>query len=110
MSTEIKNAVSMANYFTCTLGEAAEINSRKPSEFKTMNDLIDIQAKRVPNNWAVAFPVPRKDRKWGHDNFSRLFLRVSKYILTHCSIRRTTNGIFGNCFRIYKYIEKISGG
>lgn len=70
MSTKIKNDVSMANYFTCTLGEATEMNSKKPSKFKTMNDLIDLQAKRVPNNWAVAFPVPKTDRKWGHDIFS----------------------------------------
>lgn len=72
MSNSIKNVAPMTNYFTCTLGEAAELNSKNPSEFKTMNNLIDIQAKRVPNNCAVAFPVPRKDREWGCDIFSRL--------------------------------------
>lgn len=43
------------NYFTCTLGEAKESNC--PSEFDTVNTLLELQARQHPGLPAVAFPV-----------------------------------------------------
>ena len=43
------------NYFTSTLGEAKE--SSCPSEFDTVNTLLELQARRHPDLPAVAFPI-----------------------------------------------------
>ncbi len=55
------------NYFTCTLGQAAEINAKHPTGFKTINDIIDHYAASTPDALAVAFPVPQTldDKPWG---------------------------------------------
>jgi hypothetical protein len=44
------------NYFTCTLDEAAELNSRKPHQYETINEFIDFQALHNGTLPAVAFP------------------------------------------------------
>lgn len=46
------------NYFICTLGQAVKINAQGPHVFKTVNDLIDCQARTIPQAPAVGFPVP----------------------------------------------------
>lgn len=55
-----KNTGNMAethlNYFTCTLGEAAQWNREHPHPFETINDLIDEQAKDLGQRPAVNFP------------------------------------------------------
>ena len=62
------------NYFTCTLGEAAEIKANQPSEFKTVETLIDLQACRNPNLPAVAFATPVETSTWKHEVFSSFSL------------------------------------
>ncbi|KAK6579466.1 hypothetical protein PZA11_008061 [Diplocarpon coronariae] len=53
-------------YFTCTLGEAAEINRRTCSKTQTVNQLIEDLAAQYPRAPAVAFPIPSADCKnWG---------------------------------------------
>lgn len=44
------------NYFTCTLGEAALWNADHSHPFRTVNDLIDEQAKEIRQRPAVNFP------------------------------------------------------
>lgn len=51
-----------ANYFVCTLGQAAILNSEKSHSFKNINDFIDLQAKQCSTLPAVGFPVPFKDK------------------------------------------------
>lgn len=49
------------NYFTCTLGEAAEINSKIPHSYTTITSFLDVQARDVPERSAVALPCPGAD-------------------------------------------------
>lgn len=58
------------NYFTCTLGQAVEVNSARPHEFETINDFLDVQASRYPDLPAVGFPRPGADG-WVVDIFSK---------------------------------------
>ena len=57
------------NYFVCTLGEAAAINTNNPHSWRTVNDFIDYQAEKFPKHPAVGFPIPSdgidKDLGWG---------------------------------------------
>ncbi|KAI9700250.1 MAG: hypothetical protein M1836_002264 [Candelina mexicana] len=47
------------NYFVCTLGQAAIIKQDKPhEEFSTINDFVDLQARRIPHTPAVGIPRP----------------------------------------------------
>lgn len=43
-------------YFTCNLGEAAKWNETRPHTFRTVNHLIDEQAKECGQRLAVHFP------------------------------------------------------
>ena len=52
-----------ANYFVCTLDQAAILNAEKPHSFKTINDFIDHQTRKHPTRPAVGFPVPPKDKE-----------------------------------------------
>lgn len=79
------------NYFTCTLGQAVEINDKAPHEFRTINEFLRHQARVIPRAPAVGFPVPSEtvsDRsKWRHEVFSTIPpppppLPLSRYILT----------------------------
>ena len=42
-------------YFTCTLGQATEINKDRATPFRNINEFIDQQAEAVPNLPAVGF-------------------------------------------------------
>ncbi|KAI4136432.1 MAG: hypothetical protein L6R39_007789, partial [Caloplaca ligustica] len=67
------------NYFVCTLGQAVEVNHKRPHSFKTINGFIDHQAHVVPDSLAVGFPVPTADRsdgEWDYQTFSFLQLRT----------------------------------
>ncbi|KAK4980938.1 hypothetical protein LTR28_011564 [Elasticomyces elasticus] len=46
-----------ANYFTCTLGQAASLGKIQ-HDFNNITEFVDLQAKRVPKKPAVAFPIP----------------------------------------------------
>ena len=46
------------NYFTCTLGQAADLKQQTPWNFDTINDLIDLQCRDHPADYAVGFPLP----------------------------------------------------
>ena len=65
------------NYFVCTLGQAAVFNAEKPHAFRTVNELIDLQAQRHPSRPAVGFPIPPKDKnkdqdqEWEHAIYSK---------------------------------------
>lgn len=59
------------NYFTCTLGEAAEYKSQQLSEtgpaFMSINHLFDSQAEIRPNDAALGIAFPDgKTGKWAH--------------------------------------------
>ncbi|KAL8805671.1 MAG: hypothetical protein Q9182_001815 [Xanthomendoza sp. 2 TL-2023] len=58
------------NYFTCTLGQAVEINDKSPKEYETIPDFLHHQARNIPGAPAVAFPVPSGDNsgsEWSYD-------------------------------------------
>lgn len=58
-------------YFSCTLGEAQQLNGGKV-HFKSVIDLIDVQARRKPEEFAVGFPLPRDgNTKWTSQLFSK---------------------------------------
>ncbi|KAL8873605.1 MAG: hypothetical protein Q9174_000953 [Haloplaca sp. 1 TL-2023] len=46
------------NYFTCTLGQAVAVNERYPHPYETIIDFLEYQAKVVPDDLAVGFPIP----------------------------------------------------
>nr|POE88427.1 non-canonical non-ribosomal peptide synthetase fub8 [Quercus suber] len=50
------HVMAEANYFTCTLGQAASANLQQPC--KTVPELISFQAQRVPTSPAVGFAIP----------------------------------------------------
>ncbi len=63
------------NYFVCTLGQAATLNTQNPHVFKNVNDFLDHQARVIPRNPAVGFPIPPypkddDDAPWQHKIFS----------------------------------------
>ncbi|PBP15752.1 putative NRPS-like enzyme [Diplocarpon rosae] len=63
--------VAAPNYFTCTLGEAAEINRRTGAQVQTVNQLIELQAIQYPHAPAAAFPVPvAESENWEHEVFT----------------------------------------
>lgn len=71
-----------ANYFTCTLGQAALINAKSPHNCKTILDLVDKHARSSASAPAVGFSVPAKgnDDAWGCATIS-IEPSVCKYIL-----------------------------
>ncbi|KZM23113.1 uncharacterized protein EKO05_0008302 [Ascochyta rabiei] len=55
-----------ANYFVCTLGQAATLNSR-PNPYTTIGQFVDYQAHHHPYLPAVGFPVPHPEQeKWDY--------------------------------------------
>lgn len=83
-----------ANYFTCTLGQAAALGIRQPHH--TANNLVDALAEEHPNLPAVGFPRPGKepdhhwtdlvftfnDIKTGRDNAAAKLLKDGKRTLS----------------------------
>ena len=59
---QLPGQVANTNYFVCTLGQAAALNTKTPHSFKTVNDFIDLQAREHPNSPALGFPIPPKDQ------------------------------------------------
>ena len=97
------------NYFTCTLGEAAEYNARKPSEFTTINKLIDIQSSTFPDHLAVGFPVPRGNASWKHEIFSTHVSSFDESILIEISISRPSQGLPRNCIGVLCSVRRPHG-
>ncbi|KAL8713732.1 MAG: hypothetical protein Q9220_002258 [cf. Caloplaca sp. 1 TL-2023] len=61
------------NYFTCTLGQAAELEQRLPSSIKTINDFLHHQTLHVPERYAVGFALPdtgSAEKSWPFRTFS----------------------------------------
>lgn len=56
------------NYFVCTLGEAAELQS--DTSYTTVTDLIEKQANSNPDLPAFAFPVPDSGTAWDSQIYS----------------------------------------
>ena len=71
------NEAPELSYFTCTLGQAAAINAQNPHGFKTVNDFIDRQARVIPQNPAVGFPIPPTTNNDGTDWQYKVFSMVS---------------------------------
>lgn len=60
-------------YFTCTLGQAIQVNQNQPAPFETITEFLDYQAQRAPDRPAVGFPNPqRTDGEWGHSLYCRI--------------------------------------
>jgi len=74
VSTSVQAATPDLNYFTCTLGQAAELNTVDQHSWKTINEFIDRQAQENPNRPAVGFPVPLNNKtqqsKWSFEVYS----------------------------------------
>lgn len=72
---QLPGEVVHANYFVCTLGQAAAFNAEKPHSFKTVNDFIDHQTQQNPSRPAVGFPLPPKDKEldkeWSYTVYSK---------------------------------------
>lgn len=69
------------NYFTCTLGQAAQWNREHPHPFGTINDLIDEQAKDLRQRPAVNFPggchgEEGREMKSGGSQHAHLWLSI----------------------------------
>lgn len=73
-NAQLSGEAEDANYFVCTLDQAAILNTEKPHSFKTVNDFIDHQIRKHPTRPAVGFPVPLKDnesdQRWGYTVYS----------------------------------------
>ncbi len=55
-----------ANYFVCTLGQAATLNT-KPNPYQTIAEFISYQAQHHPYLPAAGFPIPQPDLKqWNY--------------------------------------------
>jgi len=73
MSHELKHlhGIEHANYFTCTLGQAAAFRAEHPTSYRTINDLFDERSKEVPDRPAVGFPeAPKNKDSWTFQVFS----------------------------------------
>lgn len=74
--TEKETTDGDINYFVCTLGEAAVYNANYPHRFTTVNDFVHYQSNRIPNQPAVAFPIPSQNHQvieeWDYRIFSVL--------------------------------------
>ncbi|RMZ73935.1 nonribosomal peptide synthetase [Pyrenophora seminiperda CCB06] len=54
------------NYFVCTLGQAAALNT-SPKSYRNISDFISHQARHHPLLPAVGFPIPRPDQQeWAY--------------------------------------------
>jgi len=54
------------NYFVCTLGQAAALNTN-PKSYRNISDFISQQAQHHPLLPAVGFPIPRSDQEeWAY--------------------------------------------
>ncbi len=60
------------NYFTCTLGQAAASRAEHSTSYGTINDLFDEQCKEIPQQPAVGFPNPPRNKElWTYQVFSK---------------------------------------
>jgi hypothetical protein len=76
-STIHEPAKLRANYFTCTLGQAALINAKSPPNRNTILDILDRQAHVCPDSPAVGFSVPAErgaGQSWEALTLSMLFV------------------------------------
>ena len=56
MESDRNNDDNEVNYFVCTLGQAKRLNEKHSHSYKTVNDFIDTQNLKVPNELAVGIP------------------------------------------------------
>lgn len=79
MFTSKTSKEPILNYFTCTLGQAAQLS---PSTFSTANKLIDKQAEAHGEDLACGFITPRNgDQEWGCDLLSTCSRDTQKHHL-----------------------------
>lgn len=72
------------NYFVCTLGQAASINSEHPHQFSNINDFLDELARSIPDAPAVGLPIP--SRADGYPEWSQ---RIISSFATVCFTANT---------------------
>ncbi|MCJ1464215.1 hypothetical protein MMC07_002828 [Pseudocyphellaria aurata] len=100
------NSNDETNYFVCTLGEATGYNAKNPHRFTTVNDFLDHQSTRIPNQPAVVFPIPSQNRQeakeWDHDIFTFSDLRQQSI--------HTAKALSNSITRIYPGNGKASTG
>ncbi|KAF9692411.1 hypothetical protein EKO04_009478 [Ascochyta lentis] len=76
------------NYFVCTLGQAATLNSQ-PKPYTTIGQFVDYQAHRHPYLPAVGFPIPcLEQEKWEYK------------VLTFGDVNQGTNVFAERLFRV----------
>ncbi|KAF1943444.1 hypothetical protein EJ02DRAFT_510963 [Clathrospora elynae] len=66
------------NYFVCTLGQAAALNTN-PKPHRTISGFISQQSQQHPLLPAAGFPIPDPDKEWGYK------------VLTFADVDRGTN-------------------
>jgi hypothetical protein len=61
------------NSFTCTLGEAAAINTQNSSleRLATIDEFLSHHARQNPELPTAAFPVPSREKVWSYEIFSK---------------------------------------
>ena len=89
-------------YFTCTLGQAAELGNQQSQN--NVNDFVEAQAKANPDRPAVGFPAPSsKDPKgeWTYQSYTfsqilKASVNTAKRLLSenpHSLSKRSTVGL-----------------
>ncbi|KAG0645137.1 Nonribosomal peptide synthase, partial [Hyphodiscus hymeniophilus] len=84
MPTTTKPSISSDDYFTCTLGEAAG-SSLDGRGIHTINDFIDHQARKYPNENVLAFPVPTSS-EWMFEIFTFEDLRKGSLMVSKLAL------------------------
>lgn len=72
------------SYFTCTLGQAIQVNRNEPAPYKTITEFLDYQAQTAPDRPAVGFPDPHDEvlngesgGKWGNTLYCKNETRLN---------------------------------
>ncbi|KAL8814210.1 MAG: hypothetical protein Q9223_006548, partial [Gallowayella weberi] len=89
------------NYFTCTLGQAVEINDKSPKQYETIPDFLHHQARNVPGAPAVAFPVPSRDKSGSEWTYDLLTCEVTHllYDEAYTNLAQSSSDVADQSFR-----------
>ncbi|KAL9587944.1 MAG: hypothetical protein Q9203_003237, partial [Teloschistes exilis] len=81
------------SYFTCTLGQAIQVNRNEPAPYKTITGFLDYQAQTAPDRPAVGFPDPHGEvldgesgGKWGN-TFPQCQSPAISHLCKNCDVK-----------------------